>query len=74
MNKHTGPAPSNGLDFDHVQYPEQSTISAVRSQAQQQDLTNQGFNQVYQQLFSDLMNAENPQTAVSLDLLDLLEC
>ena len=58
VNTTVSPSASNDLDFEHVSYPQQTTISASRGQAQQQDLANQGFNQVYQHLFSNLMSAD----------------
>ena len=65
VNTPMGPSASNGLDFNHVQYPQQSTISASRSSAQQQNLTNQGFNQIYHHLFSNLMNTEDSSSTAS---------
>ena len=62
VNTNAGPVASNSLDFNHVQYPQQSTITTSRSQAQQHDLTNQGFNQIYEQLFSNLYHSDNQTT------------
>ena len=65
VNTVMGPAASNDLDFEHVSYPQQPTISASRGQAQQHDLANQGFNQVYQHLFSNLMSSDGSSSESS---------
>lgn len=66
VNTTMGPAGSNELDFNNVMYPQNPTISVSRSHAQQQDLSNQGFNQVYQHLFSNLINSDSEYSSSSI--------
>ena len=58
INTETAPSPSNSLDYEHVNYPSQGTISSDRATVTQQNQISSNFNQLFYRMFSNLLTED----------------